>query len=95
MSNSAPFAKFCLYADDNTIITSPNSIVQFLHNCFHLCKCILLWFASNKLALNYNKMQLMCFGSKSVGFKSMNTIDKHALTIVEQVKFLGVYLIFH
>ena len=38
LPNSARFAKFCFYADDNTIITSPNSIDQFPYIIFNIYK---------------------------------------------------------
>jgi retron-type reverse transcriptase len=95
LPNCAPFAKFCLYADDTTIIVSHKTRLDFICLCSNLLDNISLWFASNKLALNYNKTNFMFFGKKSIKLKNTFpnfTIDDHILTCAEQVKFLGVYL---
>jgi hypothetical protein len=91
-----PSASFFLYADDTTIIVTGNSINTFITNFTSVLDGLSHWFACNKLAINYKKTNCMFFGKKTLALKhnlAFNfQLDSHVLSIVDTVKFLGIYL---
>jgi hypothetical protein len=58
--------------------------------------CISEWFQKNQLVLNLNKTQLIKFiSSKSSTYPLHVSYNNQALTVAENIKFLGVYLDCH
>jgi hypothetical protein len=96
LPKSMPSASFFLYADDTTIIVTRNPINTFITNFTSVLDGLSHWFACNKLAVNYKKTNCMFFGRKTLALKhnlAFNfQLDSHVLSIVDTVKFLGIYL---
>lgn len=74
-------SKAIMFADDTTTISSANNFETLRANVEIQNTTIKNWFTSNKLTLNEEK-------SKSLVF----TLRHHETTLVDPVKFLGVYI---
>ena len=78
-----------LFADDSNILVSSRELNE-LNSV--LC-CISKWFQTNQLVLNLNKTHIVKFASSKLLTYPLNTVyNNRALTVTENIKFLGTHL---
>ena len=82
-----------LYADDTNILVSSsdhNELNSKLNSVLH---CISIWFQNNQVVLNLNKMHIVKFASSKLLTYPLNIAhNNQALTVSENIKFLGMHL---
>ena len=85
-----------LFADDTNILVSSNDHIELNTKLNKVFCCISEWFQNNQLVLNLNKTQLIKFtSSKSSTYPLHVSYNNQAITVAENIKFLGVYLDCH
>ncbi|GFG38975.1 hypothetical protein Cfor_07998 [Coptotermes formosanus] len=85
-----------LFADDTNILISSNNFTELHSKLNAVLRCIPKWFQNNQLVLNLNKTHLVKFISfKSPSYPLYVSYNKHALTVIENIRFLGLYLDCH
>ena len=78
-----------LFADDTNILVSSSGLNEL--NSI-LCS-FSEWFQNNQLVLNLNKMHIVIFASSKLLTYPLNTVyNNQALTVTENIKFLGMCL---
>jgi hypothetical protein len=84
------------FADDTNILVSSNDHTELNTKLNKVFCCISEWFQNNQLVLNLNKTQLIKFiSSKSSTYPLHVSYSNQALTVAENITFLGMYLDCH
>ena len=82
-----------LFADDTNILVSSNDINELNSKLNSVLHCIYKWFQNNQLVLNFNKTYIVKFASsKFLAYPSNIAYNNQALTVTENIKFLGMHL---
>ena len=82
--------KFILFADDNNVLYAGKSITQVNNVLNNELKQMIQWFKVNKLSLNINKANYMCFHNKPYLNDCKLKIDRLKVSTVQVTKFLAV-----
>jgi len=82
-----------LFADDTNILVSSSDINELNSKLNSVLCCISKWFKNNQLVLNLNKTHVVKFSSSKLLTYPLNTMyNNQALTVTENIKFLGMRL---
>jgi hypothetical protein len=85
-----------IFADDTNIVISSTNFTELNSKVNSVLHCISKWLQNNQLVLNVNKTHLVKFASsKSPSYPLHVSYNKQALTVTENIKFLGLYLDCH
>ena len=84
--------KGILFADDTTIYKRHTNLNYLLWNMAEELRCLMDWFAANKLTLNLKKSVCMLFHVKDHKKDVSIKLDNIILPFVETTKFLGVWI---
>jgi len=81
------------FADDTTILVSSSDLNELNSKLNSVLCCISKWFWNNQLVLNLNKFHIVKFASSKLLTYPLNTVcNIQALTVSENIKFLGMHL---
>jgi len=82
-----------LFADDTNILASSSELNELNSKLNSVLCCISKWFQTNQLVLNLNKTHIVKFASSKLLTYPLNTVyNNRALTVTENIKFLGTHL---
>ena len=90
IENCSKLLKFILFADDTTVLLKNRNINQLNSIFSNEINKVLIWFASNKLAINLSKTNSMLFSNKRGNPKLNISLQDIVLKDKEVVTFLGV-----
>ena len=79
----------CNYADDNTLYTSGDSVIEVKQNLKRSLTVVSSWFCNNGLQLNADKCNLIVFGKPRPSSLTL-TFNGEDLEECQQVKLLGI-----
>jgi len=81
------------FADDTNILVSSSDLNELNSKLNSVFRCISIWFQNNQLVLNLNKMHIVKFASSKLLTHPLNiAYNNRALTVTENIKFLGMRL---
>ena len=82
-----------LFADDTNLFVSSSDIDELNSKLNSVLCCISEWFQNNQLILNLNKTHIIKFtSSKLLTYPLKIAYNNRALTVTENIKFLGMLL---
>jgi len=81
------------FADDSNILVSSSDLNELNSKLNSVLCCISICFQNNQLVLNLNKTHTVKFASSKILTYPLNTVyNNQALTVTENIKFLGMHL---
>ena len=89
--NTSNVLSFALFADDTTVYVQNDSIDSAIEILNTKLAKVALWFDSNKLTLNVNKIQMIMLSRKKILIPQNEVIlQNEVVQRVNKAKFLGV-----
>jgi len=81
------------FADDTNILVSSSDLNELNSKLNSVLCCNSIWFQNNQLVLNLNKTHIVKFASSKLLNYPLNIVyNNRALTVAENIKFLGMHL---
>jgi len=82
-----------IFAEDTNILVSSSDLNELNSKLSSVLHCISIWFQNNQLVLNLNTMHIIKIASsKLLTYPMNNAYNNRALTVTENIKFLGMHL---